>query len=89
MTDSSDRRRHPRRKWKIKLRYNLNSPEDLELIKPDLYCKTIDISADGLCLETDYPVEPGHVLSFGNRLTGITRWSTRFDNSYRIGIKFI
>lgn len=57
--------------------------------KITLYCETVNISAGGLCIETEYPIEPGHVLRFGNNINGIANWSSRFDNTYRIGIKFI
>ena len=53
----------------------------------------IDISDSGMGLRTEYPLEPGHVLSFNSGLayrTGVVRWSRkgRNEHSYRAGLSF-
>ncbi len=51
----------------------------------------LDIGDGGIGIQTDYPLEPGHVLVFSGieRKTGIVKWSRAFNESeYRIGIQF-
>lgn len=52
----------------------------------------VDSSEGGLRIITDYPLEPGHVLTFVNGFSnkiGIVRWSDREGSHYRVGIKFV
>lgn len=87
---NNELRQHPRKTWAIDVPFSINISDVIEPRKLSLYGEIIDISASGLCITTEYPLEPGHVLSFGDRgLTGIVKWGVKFDNSYRFGIKFI
>ncbi len=53
----------------------------------------VDISDAGIGIHTDYPLEPGHVLTFHNDIgheAGIVAWSARINNDgYRVGVKFV
>jgi DNA-binding response OmpR family regulator len=52
----------------------------------------IDISLTGIGIETDYPLEPGHLIEFtnGQRKSGIVTRSRKVnDHLYQAGIKFI
>lgn len=52
----------------------------------------IDISEVGLSIETEYPLEAGHVLRFQdgiNQKAGIVKWSTKANSHYRVGINFV
>lgn len=53
----------------------------------------VDISRTGMCVGTEYPLCPGHILEFNNGMglkTGIVAWSRVMpDNSYRAGVRFI
>ncbi|MDI6745202.1 MAG: PilZ domain-containing protein [Thermodesulfovibrionales bacterium] len=45
----------------------------------NLVARGIDISEGGMCIKTDYPLEPGHVLRLQNiglpKQMGVVRWS--------------
>ncbi len=87
---NEERRKHPRRSCELTVPFTVGGLESKESGKLFLYGDTIDISATGLCITTDYPLEPGQVLSFGNqRLVAVVKWGGKLDNSYRVGIKFI
>ena len=53
----------------------------------------IDISCSGVGMETYYPLEKGHIITFGKELSkrkGIVVWSyNRKEYNYRAGIKFL
>ena len=59
---------------------------------------SVDISAGGLGMLTDYPLEEGHVLTLedGINMNGIiakaaiVRWADKINgNKYRVGLKFV
>ncbi len=57
-----------------------------------LKCTGSDISDRGIGLKADYPLEPGHVIRFGNDMNdkiGVVRWSTKHENRFRVGIRFV
>jgi hypothetical protein len=57
----------------------------------------VDISSGGIGLMTDYPLEPGHLISFDSQLdevvhkTGIVKWTTATAGNYlhRAGVEFV
>jgi len=87
---NEERRKHPRRAWELKVPFSVGGLDKMEFRKTIVHGNTIDISATGLCISTDYPLEPGQVLSFGNQsLIAIVKWGKKLDHCYRVGIKFI
>ena len=87
---NDERRKQPRKSCELRVPFSVSRLDDLESEKILLYGNTSDISATGLCISTEHPLEPGQVLTFGNRrLAGIVRWCNKLDQSYRFGIKFI
>jgi hypothetical protein len=52
----------------------------------------IDLSDEGIGFQTDYSLEPGHVLMF-HAVTlpqiGVVKWTRRIENCFRIGVSFI
>ncbi len=59
---------------------------------------SVDISAGGLGVLTDYPLEEGHVLTFEDEInmngitakSAIVRWAGKLNgNKYRVGLKFV
>ena len=59
-----------------------------------LSANVLDISDDGMCIRTNCPFEPGHVLRVQNvteQLTGIVRWSASEPalHAYRLGVQFV
>jgi hypothetical protein len=60
--------------------------------KMNLEGEVVDINNVGIGIKTDYPLEPGHVLTFGGSMgcqTGIVAWSSREQHGYRVGIRFV
>ncbi len=54
----------------------------------------VDISDSGMGIQTDFPLEPGHLLTFISGIdykAGVVKWSRMIadDYLYRIGIEFI
>lgn len=83
-------RRFERRPYRETLEYSLSVLEVNESKRFDLKGEAIDISDEGICIQTDYPLEPGHKLWFNDGIerAGIVRWCIRVDNRYRAGIRF-
>jgi len=57
----------------------------------NLKARAIDISDGGIGIQTDYPLAPGHTLWFHGieNKTGVVRWYTKLNDSYRIGIQMV
>jgi len=57
--------------------------------------KHIDKSTAGICLITDFPLEPGRVLEWddlnnkGNLHIAMVKWARKFDSYYRAGLIFV
>ncbi len=54
----------------------------------------VNISCEGMCMLTNYPLEAGNILSFNKGIwhkTGIVKWCRKKMNyySYMVGIKFL
>ncbi len=62
-----------------------------ELKKLSVKAETVDINDSGLGFNTEYPLEPGHILMFDNRPSpriGIVKWIKKVDdNTHRAGMK--
>ena len=75
------------------IRYSVSVLEFKELKRLNLSGNIVDISEEGLGIQTYYPVEPGHVLTFSNGIdqkAGIVRWSSVIrDDIYRAGVEFV
>jgi|YNPNPStandDraft_1061719.scaffolds.fasta_scaffold111918_2 hypothetical protein len=87
-----DNRNFERKEEHKEIEYTVTVLDLKELKKITKKAKLIDSSEGGLGILTDYPLEPGHVLTLGNGFSkqiGIVRWSDREDSYYRVGIKFV
>jgi hypothetical protein len=55
-----------------------------------------DMSAGGLCMTTEYPLQKGHILIFEDQIRkdipasfAVVKWVQKMDrNTYRVGAKF-
>ncbi len=50
----------------------------------------VDVSETGVCMRTDHPLSPGHVVWLDGTpgtMVGIVRWCRQLDTLYRIGIE--
>jgi hypothetical protein len=86
-----ERRQIARKPYKKTVHCSISVFYNWEL-KSDLAANIIDITNRGVGIRVCYPVYPGNVLRFDNRLenkSGIVKWSIKDKDSYRAGIKFI
>ncbi len=87
---NNERRRQLRKPCEFRVPFSVSNLDDAGSEKMLLYGDTTDISASGLSFTSDYPIEPGQVVTFGNqRLSGIVKWRMKLDYTYRFGVKFI
>lgn len=63
------------------------------LEQADLYVRTVDISAGGLCIESKGPLDHGYVRlrdRQGKQRNGVMVWSKKLEEKqYRAGIRFL
>ena len=89
MTDSN-RRKTPRKPWDSRIQYRIMNPDLPNDDGLSLPASTLNISAGGICIETYYPLQKGMIVRLGpDDVAGVVQWSRKFDNTYKIGIKFI
>lgn len=88
-----ERRNIERRPHISSIQYSVTVLEFRDRKRVNLKGDIVDISDVGLGIKTDYPLEPGHVLTFNDNIgcqTGIVEWSSRVQNNgYRVGIRFV
>jgi hypothetical protein len=86
-----DSRRFERRSYNETIDFSVSVLEFKELKRLNLDGTGIDIGDTGMGIQVDYPLEPGHVLKFSSigQKAGIVKWSIKYGNTYRVGIKFI
>ncbi len=83
-------RRFERKPFTEVIAYSLSVKEDRKRKWIDLNGKALNISEAGICIETEYPLTPGHMLWFKNgfdKTAGFVRWSARYNDRYRAGIE--
>lgn len=88
----TERRRFKREPYGETVNFSVSVVEYKDLKSLRLEGMGIDISAVGLSIETEYPLEAGHVLRFQdgiNQKAGIVKWSVKADSHYRVGINFV
>ncbi|NWF74981.1 MAG: PilZ domain-containing protein [Nitrospirae bacterium] len=92
------RRRYKRQYYVVFVRYYLNVFDENRLKKVQGIGVSVDISAKGIGLITQYPLEVGSFLLFedGNIINNITakasvvRWAEEIeDKTYRVGLEFV
>lgn len=87
-----EKREFERRSFTQDIQYSVTVLDFKDLKRLSLRGDIIDMSDAGMGIKTDYPLEPGHVLTFDSDIghkAGIVEWSTLIDNGYRVGVKFI
>ena len=70
--------------------FSMSSHESRERKLLNVKGKAIDISDGGIGIQTDIPLEPGHMLWFNDGTedkAGLVQWCMKHDNDYRAGIK--
>jgi len=87
---SQDMRRYERKPFSQTIHYAVNVLEAKNPKWLSLEGKSLDISEAGICLQTDYPLSPGHVLWFNGAIedkAGFVRWCRQLEDQYRVGIE--
>ncbi len=93
-TPADECRRIERTPYSKAIMYRVNCLDDVEILnqKGDV----VDISREGMCIHTDYPVKPGSVIRFDvvkegiDYRTGIVRNTVLINKDiYRAGIEFV
>ncbi len=87
-----EKRKFERKAEQREIEYTVTVLDLRELKKLTKKARLYDLSQGGIGLITDFPLEPGHVLTFNNGLSekiGIVKWSNKEDLYYRVGIKFV
>jgi len=87
---SQDMRRYERKPFSQTIHYAVNVLEAKNRKWLSLEGKSLDISEAGICLQTDYPLSPGHILWFNGSIedkAGFVKWCRKLENEYRVGIE--
>lgn len=87
-----ENRRFERRTYNEPLHFSMSNLDSIEIKRVNLTARALDISDDGIGLETDYPVERGCVLNFYHGLInkiGFVKWVENCGNSYKLGAQFV
>jgi SAM-dependent methyltransferase len=85
-----DMRRYERKPYSRTINYSVSVLESKDRKLLNLTGKSIDISETGICIQTDHPLSPGHILWFDGSIedkAGFVRWCSQLDNEYRVGIE--
>ena len=83
-------RKYERRPYSETIVYSLSVEEEKKRKWLDLKGKALNVCDAGVCIETDYPLAPGHMLWFNSGIdkkAGFVRWSHQFEAGYRAGIE--
>jgi hypothetical protein len=94
----SNKRRYPRNGLTVPIGYTVSKVEFRELMKVHREGMTTDISEKGLGMITDYPLEPGQVLTIRdvkdthkgllNKIS-VVRWAKPIPDAYRVGLALV
>jgi SAM-dependent methyltransferase len=83
-------RRYERKPYSETIAYSLTVEEEKKRKWLELKGKALNLCDAGVCIETDYPLAPGHMLWFNSgveKKAGFVRWSQQFEAGYRAGIE--
>jgi extracellular factor (EF) 3-hydroxypalmitic acid methyl ester biosynthesis protein len=83
-------RKYERRPYSEVIAYSLSVQEEKNKKWLDLKGKAVNVCEAGVCIETDYPLAPGHMLWINSGLeekAGFVRWSQEFEAGYRAGVE--
>lgn len=88
--NNSGARQFERRPYLQPIDFSISSRESRERKFLHLKGKAFDISDVGIGIQTDFPLEPGHMLWFNDGTedkAGLVQWCAKLDNDYRVGVK--
>jgi len=93
--DFQEKRKHLRENYTVAIDFTVLLTQSSEYKRITSSGQTIDKSAGGLGIITDFPLEAGHVLQWddqhkrGNLHMAVVKWAQPAGNSYRAGLFFI
>ncbi len=85
-----DMRRHVRRPSEEPVDYVVSVMEENNRTWLSCRGQLIDISEAGICIQTNYPLSPGHIVWFTGAIedkAGFVRWCRQLNSIYKIGIE--
>ncbi len=85
-----DMRRYERKPHSETVNYSVSILEAKNRKWLNLKGKAIDRSEAGICIETDQPLSPGHILWFDGSIedkAGFVRWCSQLDDQFRVGVE--
>jgi hypothetical protein len=92
MTPAEYTRKSPRKVLNDTLGIPVTVIQFGKLHRQDITVKAVDISDDGLGIQSDVPLSPGFVWFWrqvGSQKGGMIVWSKKIDDHYRAGIQFL
>lgn len=90
ITKNDSMRRYERTPYSETIAYSLSAEEEKKRKWLELKGKALNLCDAGVCIETDYPLAPGHMLWFNSGIekkAGFVRWSQQFERGYIAGIE--
>lgn len=85
----TEKRQFQRRPVREAITFSVSVYDGFGQTRLDLTAMTFDAGAAGLGIETDYPLEPGHIIRLDTgdgRKVGVVKWCKKSGHSYRAGI---
>ena len=89
-----DMRRYERRPYSKPIHYSVSVLESKDRKLLSLKGQSVDISETGICIQTDHPLSPGHILWFDGSFdgsiedkAGFVRWCQQLNDEYKVGIE--
>ncbi len=88
-----DRRRAPRRKTKIFVRFRVTDLSSGTPLMIEKKAEVIDFTERGFGILTDYPLQKGHIITLIEKNEckslpdfGIVQWTEKLERMYRVGL---
>ncbi|MEW6109873.1 MAG: PilZ domain-containing protein [Nitrospirota bacterium] len=95
MKNYKEKRRFKRFPYQAPLDFTVLSAPESDSRRIQSAGSIIDVSEAGIGIMTEFPLEPGHVLQWkdklrkGNLHIALVKWSRKQDDLYRAGLFFI
>lgn len=87
---NEETRQSIRRPFSKTINYSVSGLESNGQKWLNLKSRALDISDKGICIQTDYPLAPNHMLWFDDGVehkAGLVKWCKQFDNDFRVGVE--
>ena len=95
MVTFMEKRKHNREPYNDTIEFIVLLTKASELKRISSTGKIIDVSLSGIGVETNFPLEAGHVIEWddkhqkGKLHLALVKWSRKLENLYRAGLMYI